>query len=438
MSLLTCFIWIMILLVFFQKSGVLKWTQIPQKLLCGFFLYKLLFTFTLIYIYEHYYTDRNLADIFKYYDDSKILFGILLEDPSSFFKLLLGLSNEDQYMSTLTETNTWYTIGFGSDHLYNDSRTIIRINAFLLPFSFGNYYIQAFYFSLIGFIGQIILYKNLSKIKGIHNGLLLTGIFLMPSVAIWTSGILKESFLILGIALLVRFMVKHQTNERQSKDFLLLLVGISLLLLFKYYVLLCLTPGLLVFLAWKKNQKKIAFKYVGITLLFFILAIFIKYIHPSLNIMQMLVKKHDDFYLLALEMDAKSISYIGKYHPVLNEFIPKIPIAFFNSLLLPFIHQLNLYSPVMIPAIFENSILLFLTVWVVLNRKNSFNSSQLNWIYFSMIFVLLLYTLSGLTTPVLGGLVRYKVPGLIFHIFILSLIVDVNKLPFLSKSSQNE
>jgi hypothetical protein len=51
--------------------------------------------------------------------------------------------------------------------------------------------------------------------------------------------------------------------------------------------------------------------------------------------------------------------------------------------------------------------------------------------------VLLLFVLIGLTTPILGAMVRYKIPGLPFLLIVFLLMLDkeklLNKFPGLKK-----
>jgi hypothetical protein len=50
------------------------------------------------------------------------------------------------------------------------------------------------------------------------------------------------------------------------------------------------------------------------------------------------------------------------------------------------------------------------------------------WFWFCLSFILILFVLVGLTTPVLGALVRYKMPALPFIFIAMFLITDVEKV----------
>ena len=56
------------------------------------------------------------------------------------------------------------------------------------------------------------------------------------------------------------------------------------------------------------------------------------------------------------------------------------------------------------------------------------NKTQQNIFYFNTIFVFVLFCIIGLTTPVFGAIVRYKIPGLIMLLISLLLLVDLDKI----------
>src|SRR3954470_13055434 len=58
-------------LKFFQLEGLGKWT--PSL----FFLLKIIAGIALWLVYTYYYTDRSTSDIWKYFDDGKVMFGAL-------------------------------------------------------------------------------------------------------------------------------------------------------------------------------------------------------------------------------------------------------------------------------------------------------------------------------------------------------------------------
>jgi hypothetical protein len=58
----------------------------------------------------------------------------------------------------------------------------------------------------------------------------------------------------------------------------------------------------------------------------------------------------------------------------------------------------------------------------------NYEKKYLSFFLFLLMFVLIVYSLIGLTTPVLGTLVRYRVPALPFYMMLCFLMIDYERL----------
>ncbi|MGZ4034336.1 MAG: hypothetical protein ACXVP4_05690, partial [Bacteroidia bacterium] len=67
--------------------------SLSHRTISGIFILKIVFGLILWAIYTFYYTNRSTADIYKYFDDSKIVFDTLKTNPTHFFKMLFGIGN---------------------------------------------------------------------------------------------------------------------------------------------------------------------------------------------------------------------------------------------------------------------------------------------------------------------------------------------------------
>jgi len=76
---------------------------------------------------------------------------------------------------------------------------------------------------------------------------------------------------------------------------------------------------------------------------------------------------------------------------------------------------------------FENTMFLILIVLAIFFFKKP-TVNQLPYLYFGLYFSLLLTILIGLTVPVLGAIVRYKIPFMPFTMSILLLSIDYSKI----------
>src|ERR1700740_1746763 len=143
-----------LLILFFRKKND---TEIPRGAYLTAFLVKILFGFFLTYIYTSYYPDRKTADIYKYYDDARVISNSLSEKPGDYIKIISGIGNDNLYFDTTyyTKMNNWYKrYDFGT---YNDNHTIIRFNALVMPLAFGSFHVHTVFMCMISFIGLCAL-----------------------------------------------------------------------------------------------------------------------------------------------------------------------------------------------------------------------------------------------------------------------------------------
>ncbi len=153
---------------FIDKASLFKNSPFSTASLKVAFSLKVIAGILLFLIYTFYYTDRQTADVFKYYDDGEILGNAATKHTLDFIKIMLGV--EDQYLKDqyLNKMDYWFR---PYDHgLRNDNRIVIGINAVLHILSFGNYFIHALIFIFLSFLGLFFMAKlffdiSESKIK---------------------------------------------------------------------------------------------------------------------------------------------------------------------------------------------------------------------------------------------------------------------------------
>ena len=72
---------------------------LPMRWVAGLFVLKILAGTALWAVYTYIYTDRLTADIFKYFDDSAVLYAALWDQPGDFFRMLFGIANDTDYFT---------------------------------------------------------------------------------------------------------------------------------------------------------------------------------------------------------------------------------------------------------------------------------------------------------------------------------------------------
>jgi hypothetical protein len=86
----------------------------------------------------------------------------------------------------------------------------------------------------------------------------------------------------------------------------------------------------------------------------------------------------------------------------------------------------------------ENLIVLVLTLLIPFVFQKP-KGTKLQLAVFCFVFFLLNYTLIGITVPIIGALIRYKIFGLLFYLIMLACLVDLNKIiSIVKKSSKSD
>ncbi|MCC7050445.1 MAG: hypothetical protein IT239_01520, partial [Bacteroidia bacterium] len=390
------------------------------------FLIKLLAGLVLYLIYTRHYVYRNTSDAFRYFDDALVVFNDILKHPKIYFKILFGYHSNTSdctyYYDLMSNWTKAYDYG-----LYNDNRTIIRANMFLMLFSGGNYYVHIILLNFLSFLGLILMLRFFLSYIKVKTFALALIIFLCPSLLFWGSGVLKEGVLLFGLGLLVYSFKK--TINKNYRHFLFLLLAIFLLIYTKFYVLMAIVPALVAMWIIKLTQTKK--KFLTYLSVYFLGFIFITFLAPYLlnyDFVATLSAKQKDFINVANDWGANSKIET----PLLNNqpinLIKYLPNALITALFRPFFFDAK--NGMMLISSVENLFYIFLfSLSIIYNNRKK--AHQI--IYFSLFFCITLGALIGWVTPILGAIVRYKTPLLPFLVIIPIYYIDFSKLPLIFK-----
>jgi hypothetical protein len=385
-------------------------------------------------IYSFYYTPRSTVDQFKYFDDAVIMFEAFKNNPDYFIQLFFDTGRNK------TELVPYYESFMNWDKQYNyawiiDNRTVIRFNALVCFFSWGNFHVHTVFMNVLSFTGLLLLYKSVYHFFKTKEKLLFVAVFLLPTVLFWGSGVLKEGILILGLGMFVYGFFNAIQAGNKGLYSLALLAGIILLALVKVYVLLCLLPACLTYLLLKQIKFKnvlVAFVLIQIVLLFFIFNL--KFFHSELDIVNKLWFKRNDFVNVAHDFDAKSAITPVNFEKSTWSIILHTPEAIYTTLLRPHIFEIK--SIMYIMPIAENSLMLLMLLAMLFFFTKPDKETFL-FLLFALVFILYLSAMIGLVTPILGAIVRYKLPLMPFLFLIFLSCIDreklINKVPLLNK-----
>jgi len=406
----------------FFRSGYFNVPGISKKEVIALYSLKVFAGFTLWGIYIFYYKNRATADIFKYYDDSEILYNALFSHPSDYFKMLFGIHNNTAHFAMYYDQMfNWHRKM--ESNLYNESHIIIRFNAFLRIFSLGIYPIHILVMCFMSTSGLIGIYKFFYAGFTDKPKMLLLCLFITPSVLLWTSGIIKEAFIISFLGILLYYLDNCLQKRKEIRSLIIVILSLLVLISIKVYVMVAFIPAMIAYIwAYTDSKKKIFLKYFIVIIGFIIAGVFVKIIFPDYDPLEVIRIKQADF--IALSAGAASRINLNEIDPNFGSLLHNAPYALYNTCFRP----LNLHDSLLISiASLENwVILLFVSVCIYFHRS----LSEINWniLLMAFLFTVILYLLIGWITPVVGAIVRYKVPALPFLLLAFLHILDFEKV----------
>lgn len=462
----------------FQSDGLNNWS-----LPIGFIL-KVLVGFYFLYVYTKIYGNGALsADAGAFMRESAILNKVFYTSPIDYFKLLFGLGDQEYLvLKYLGETSHWDA---GAQSIISDNRNILRVHSLIQFISRGHPSVHVVIFSFLSTIGIKLIYEAIAIKSLVRKEYIFWSLLLLPSVIFWTSGILKESILFLGIGLFLKGLFRIDNSWKRWAIFIL---GILLIFNFKPYVLFCAIPAILFFIIHRSMPKHKLMGSAGALMIItaglfgtseFIrnktAEVFSRKQYDFVNVGQGGLHAYGDscFYFfeaeqipyLNIENDSVSINRkmtvkiiapgsidepmsteltptVEKWFvyfrndrsdgfiettPIENSFtqlLLNIPQALKNSLLRPFINDPG--SWLKFPATLEVILLFSFLIYALIKRRELDPVDQgLLWAF--GIFVLCLSLTIGWVTPVLGAIVRYRIPAFIALLIIGLILIQPSK-----------
>ena len=423
MSFLLLTIYIFLIIYFIFKSEFYDSALFPKYIPILIFISKFIAGIGVYLIYTYFYGARASSDIFKYFDDGNIIHSSLSQNPLDYFRMITGIGADAHHLDKYYNTCCFWHKEFNYG-LINDNRIVIRFNAIVRLFSLGNIHIHTLLMSFISFTGLWGIFKTFETQFNKQKWLLVIVVFFFPSVYFWTSGVLKEGILMFAFGIFLYHFSQLIKTSNIIKPIIWIIITLLILLLSKFYVLIAAIPGLLFIVIIKRyNKKYFTIKLIGVVVIFIVLSLFSKPL-IGISFTEVLANKQHDFinYINSMNSVGSKIE-IPLLEPSLKSFLTNSPSAFFRTLFRPSIFEITNIMSLM--AAIENFIIslsLVLTA-IFFSKKNLLNP----WLWFSILFTIIIFTLSGLTTPVLGALVRYKAPALPFLGITLLYLFDFDR-----------
>jgi hypothetical protein len=391
----------------FVKWSGLSTTQslfiFAVKIACG-----IIYGMVMRYYYVH---EDNLVDTLRFQQLSLEELKILKQSPSEFFS---GMGNNypHGFKGFLSSYNSWW----------NDIHDTVFIKFLTLInlVTGGNYYVNVIFFAFLFFCASILLYRIFSDSFPDSKTAVLIGCFFVPSVLFWTSGIHKDGMVIVGLGLVVANFYYILKNKSVSiSNIILILLGIVILLLIRNFILVILTPALLVWIVSHFIRRGYFKVYIISYLLFGIFFFLSGSISEKIDLPRAVAKKQFEFLLLK----GNSEIPVKNLEPNAMGFVKSFPKAAELILLQPLPNQIT--NRFVIPAAVEvMAIAICLLLFIFFHRSQPVNPFILFCLFFGISYLLSI----GYTVNIIGAIVRYRSIPYLFLIPPMLACTDWNRI----------
>lgn len=399
------------------KCRFFRIDPIPSFWNVVFFGIKVAASYSLYVVYTRIYSNREMSDIFKFFDDSEAFFRLAKVAPKDFFLNLLGWADDFNYGGKYADWMNNWLHPYGN-RMYNDNRMMIRIHTLLRFFSGGNYHVHSVFFAFFSFMGLQFIAKSFAQFVQTNFRWMYASLFLFPSLLFWGSGCLKETIVILqlGVFTYAFFKINQQFKWKYG---LAILLSILAILLTKFYLLMVLIPCAVAYWIVCRNATVPIKTYGMVVVVFALSAVVLSFLYPAVDFSRLLISKQHGFVNVGVETLSGSLISTYKISNSWWGIISFLPIAWYRVIFLPWPIG---GSGLEIIAGIENLALLVFAFWRLRKiQRRSFTNA----FCFALLFIILLYTIIGITVPVMGAMVRYKVPAFLFLFPLLWMTVPI-------------
>lgn len=395
--------WLITKVKFFTQSGLTK----AQLII--FFLLKVMAGIFYGWIGVYYWQMAQMVDTWSYHYESLQESALLRSNPVEFFTSLFHTTYEDGYTNFLVTKNSWW----------NDLKGtfFIKLLAIFNLLSFGNYFINIIFYSFITLFGPVAIYRVMKNVFPLRKLSILIATFLVPSFIYWTSGLHKDGLIFVGLGLVVyHFYFGLKDEKFRLYRIPLIILGLSLILAMRNFLLLPLLPCLFAWVLAAKLKLKATMVFAGVLFLSLVFFFGAKYLHPKLNFPEAVVIKQQEFFKLG----GKSAVQVDSLKPRISSFITNAPAAFSITTIRPYPadvrHLLSLAAAVEI-----NLIVLLVLLFVFYRRKPLERNPFL---LFCICFSFATLMMIGYSVNVLGAIVRYR--SIVFPFLLVPMVASIN------------
>jgi hypothetical protein len=413
--------WLLVAVWFFRKfhaKSYFIW-------ICLSVVLKIVATFAFVYLhkqlYSHYTPDYTLI-----FADACRLSDLIHKDFFSYTKILL---------SSPADTENW--------HLASQPRAFFAVKLYspLVWLTGKKFWLSMIYASFLALVALWWLVGTLAKLFPKYKKASVVSFIFLPSVLFWASATSKEVLLMIFLAVLSGLFLNFLYRGLVWWQVIIFLVIAYWLASLKYYyafgflLLVCLQLFLIFF-----KQLNFWLKIIS-ALGVLTIAFGLTFLHPNLQLHHFAEALYDN-YTLILQASAEGSAMDLGLEPTWQSLLLHAPLGLWVGLFAPLPYQASKWQ--MLPITLESSFVLALWIYVIFLMfrdksliKNFSEDTKSKILLLCVgLFVLVMATFLGLSSPNFGALSRYRIGFLPFEIcFLLILLQEIKNKSTTSKSS---
>ena len=422
-------------LPFFRNTGLKS-----RLVLCAFYV-KLLVAAAFYVLYAHYPPYQNQSDSQEFYSSAAQFAAIAHEDFGDFLRASFRIPvKSPEIREKLPKIEYWNRPY--DNFMPNDTRQTLILYSFLYLLTFGSLPAMLIVANFLAFCGLFALFKAFLGARWLSR--LLSGAeaskppeggagwlrepqppvaaaiacFAIPSTLFWSSGLMKEVWLLLFMGFTLYSAVQFFITKKMRFAIFALLWGIALLHI-KIYIALFLLPLLAIYAIRRTWQKPNAAVFYGCAFAVLMFLAYCAHWFVHFNIIEVLVQQRNTF-IRMLEFHNHSAIVLQTFDESSN-FVAQMFVGLGNVFLCPSVF--NVQNVFVFFAGLENTVIAALIICSIIlhikKRSTSTDSTSSltttlsnqipsDYTILAIVFVVAVFAIIGFTTPNMGALMRYK------------------------------
>jgi hypothetical protein len=381
-------------------------------------------------IYQYYYGGGDTAEYFK---QARTINTAFLDSPTKWLNLMLHLpkwydGEYYYYINSNLNPERLYWYDAAPEYM------IVRIIAIVNLVTFNLYLPSSVVMGALAFSGIWALFRQLTSFYPHLTRYIAIALLFIPSLALWCSGLFKDTVCLAGIGWLSYSALRMLVN----RDFSPVNIGLGLLSFYlisviKVYILMAFMPALTLWIAFIYLQNIGSFFLRLMVLIPVIIGAFFAFQLLSTKLSASLGKYSVENMATTAQVTRdwigrtskeESIGYdLGDFQPTLAGMLTKLPLAVNVTLFRPYIWETK--KLIQLITAFEAAAFLLLTlkviitlgfgrVWLAITSDPT--------IQFCLIFTVIFAFAVGISSYNFGTLSRYRTPCLPFYGLAIILI----------------